>query len=63
MSKTDSGPAVLLHGGGPGASGVSSYSRSIAALAQHFGVIVPDLPGYGRSSTDLHQLDLGAQRV
>jgi len=45
------GPAVLmLHGGGPGASGLSNYSRNIQALAQHFRVLVPDLPGYGRSS-------------
>ena len=40
----------LLHGGGPGASGVSNYSRNIDALAQHFRVIVPDMPGYGRSA-------------
>ena len=45
------GPAVLmLHGGGPGASGLSNYSRNIQALAQRFRVLVPDLPGYGRSS-------------
>ena len=43
-------PIVLLHGGGPGASGVSNYSRNIKALAQHFRVIVPDMPGYGRSA-------------
>lgn len=43
-------PVVLLHGGGPGASGVSNYSRNIEALAEHFRVIVPDMPGYGRSS-------------
>jgi 2-hydroxy-6-oxonona-2,4-dienedioate hydrolase/4,5:9,10-diseco-3-hydroxy-5,9,17-trioxoandrosta-1(10),2-diene-4-oate hydrolase len=43
-------PVVLLHGGGPGASGVSNYSRNIEPLAQHFRVIVPDLPGYGRSA-------------
>ncbi|MFJ9369526.1 alpha/beta fold hydrolase [Nocardia sp. NPDC101769] len=42
--------AVLLHGGGPGASGLSNYSRNIEALAQRFHVIVPDMPGYGRSS-------------
>jgi len=41
---------VLLHGGGPGATGLSNYSRNIDALAQRFRVIVPDLPGYGRSS-------------
>lgn len=45
------GPAVvLLHGGGPGASGVSNFSRNIEALAAGFRVIVPDLPGYGQSS-------------
>jgi 2-hydroxy-6-oxonona-2,4-dienedioate hydrolase/4,5:9,10-diseco-3-hydroxy-5,9,17-trioxoandrosta-1(10),2-diene-4-oate hydrolase len=43
-------PVVLLHGGGPGASGVSNYSRNIKPLAQHFRVIVPDMPGYGRSA-------------
>lgn len=43
-------PIVLLHGGGPGASGVSNYSRNIEPLAQHFRVIVPDMPGYGRSA-------------
>ncbi|WP_433673022.1 alpha/beta fold hydrolase [Nocardia sp. CA-136227] len=46
-----SGPAlVLLHGGGAGASGMSNYSRNVEALAQRFRVIVPDMPGYGRSS-------------
>lgn len=45
------GPAVvLLHGGGPGASGVSNFSRNIDALAADFRVVVPDLPGYGRSA-------------
>ena len=45
------GPAVLmLHGGGPGASGLSNYARNIEALARHFRVLVPDLPGYGKSS-------------
>ncbi|MET0997062.1 MAG: alpha/beta fold hydrolase [Mycobacterium sp.] len=43
-------PMVLLHGGGPGASGMSNYARNIEPLAQHFRVIVPDLPGYGRSA-------------
>ena len=45
------GPALLmLHGGGPGASGLSNYSRNVDALAKHFRVLVPDLPGYGLSS-------------
>ncbi len=51
MAEAGTGPAVvMLHGGGPGASGVSNYSRNIDALAEHFRVIVPDMPGYGRSA-------------
>jgi 4,5:9,10-diseco-3-hydroxy-5,9,17-trioxoandrosta-1(10),2-diene-4-oate hydrolase len=50
-------PVVMLHGGGPGASGVSNYSRNIEALAQHFRVIVPDMPGYGRSAKGVDQSD------
>ncbi len=50
-------PLVLLHGGGPGASGVSNYSRNIDALAQHFRVIVPDMPGYGRSAKGVDRGD------
>jgi len=46
-------PVVLLHGGGPGATGASNYVRNIDALAQHFRVIVPDMPGYGGSSKEL----------
>lgn len=50
-------PVVLLHGGGPGASGVSNYSRNIEAVAQRFRVIVPDMPGYGRSTKTLNHSD------
>jgi 2-hydroxy-6-oxonona-2,4-dienedioate hydrolase/4,5:9,10-diseco-3-hydroxy-5,9,17-trioxoandrosta-1(10),2-diene-4-oate hydrolase len=58
VAETGSGPAVvMLHGGGPGASGVSNYSRNIDALAQHFRVIVPDMPGYGRSVKGVDQAD------
>ncbi len=54
ISLTDTGgdghPVVLLHGGGPGASGMSNYARNVEALAAAHRVIVPDLPGYGRSA-------------
>lgn len=51
LAELGAGPAVLmLHGGGPGASGLSNYSRNVQALAQNFRVLVPDLPGYGRST-------------
>jgi len=42
-------PVVLLHGGGPGASGWSNFSRNFAPLAAHWRVLVPDLPGFGKS--------------
>ena len=58
VAETGTGaPVVLLHGGGPGASGVSNYSRNIAALAQHFRVVVPDMPGYGRSAKGVDRSD------
>jgi 2-hydroxy-6-oxonona-2,4-dienedioate hydrolase/4,5:9,10-diseco-3-hydroxy-5,9,17-trioxoandrosta-1(10),2-diene-4-oate hydrolase len=58
VSEAGTGPAVvMLHGGGPGASGVSNYSRNINALAAHFRVIVPDMPGYGRSIKGVDQAD------
>ncbi len=50
-------PLVMLHGGGPGASGLSNFSRNIPALAQRFRLIVPDLPGYGRSTKGLDRKD------
>jgi 2-hydroxy-6-oxonona-2,4-dienedioate hydrolase/4,5:9,10-diseco-3-hydroxy-5,9,17-trioxoandrosta-1(10),2-diene-4-oate hydrolase len=58
VAEAGSGPAVvMLHGGGPGASGVSNYSRNIDTLAAHFRVIVPDMPGYGRSVKGVDQDD------
>ncbi len=53
----DGPPVVLLHGGGPGASGVSNFSRNIEPLAENFRVIVPDMPGYGRSSKGVDRDD------
>lgn len=51
-------PVVLLHGGGPGASGMSNYARNVDAFAgAGYRVVVPDLPGYGRSSKRLDQSD------
>lgn len=54
ISLTDTGgdgyPVVLLHGGGPGASGMFNFSRNVDALATSHRVIVPDMPGYGRSA-------------
>lgn len=53
----DGSAVVMLHGGGPGASGLSNYSRNIDALARSHRVIVPDMPGYGRSSKHVDHSD------
>lgn len=42
-------PLVMLHGGGPGASGWSNFNRNIDAFAPRFRTIVPDFPGFGGS--------------
>jgi 4,5:9,10-diseco-3-hydroxy-5,9,17-trioxoandrosta-1(10),2-diene-4-oate hydrolase len=58
VAEAGSGPAVvLLHGGGPGASGVSNYSRNIDPLAKRFRILVPDMPGYGRSDKTVDHAD------
>jgi len=58
VTELGEGPALLLlHGGGPGASGSSNFVRNAHALARHFRLILPDLPGYGRSSKGIDRTD------
>lgn len=45
---------VMLHGGGPGATGASNYSKNIAELAKHYRCWVIDFPGWGQSSKNLN---------
>lgn len=40
---------VMLHGGGPGASGLANYRQNLPALTRHFRVVLPDQPGFGGS--------------
>lgn len=50
VAEAGSGPAlVMLHGGGPGASGVANYHQNLPALAERFRVVLPDQPGFGGS--------------
>jgi 4,5:9,10-diseco-3-hydroxy-5,9,17-trioxoandrosta-1(10),2-diene-4-oate hydrolase len=50
VAEAGAGPAlVMLHGGGPGASGVSNYHQNLPALTQQFRVVLPDQPGFGGS--------------
>src|SRR5580692_1752480 len=42
-------PVVMLHGGGPGASGASNFGRNLPVFAQRFRTLVVDQPGFGKS--------------
>ncbi|WP_026197765.1 alpha/beta fold hydrolase [Sciscionella marina] len=45
-----SGPAlVMLHGSGPGVSGMSNFAANLGPLSGHFRTIVPDMPSFGDS--------------
>lgn len=45
---------VLLHGGGPGATGLSNYCKNLDALATQYRCWVIDFPGWGQSSKNLN---------
>jgi 4,5:9,10-diseco-3-hydroxy-5,9,17-trioxoandrosta-1(10),2-diene-4-oate hydrolase len=42
-------PVVMLHGGGPGASGWSNFGRNLPVFAERFRTLLVDQPGFGRS--------------
>lgn len=42
-------PLILLHGGGPGANGWSNFQHNLQVLSKKYRVILPDVPGYGKS--------------
>lgn len=50
-------PLLMLHGGGPGANGLSNYRRNIDHLGQSFRLIIPDMPGYGGSTKGISRKD------
>jgi pimeloyl-ACP methyl ester carboxylesterase len=63
VAEAGAGPAlVMLHGGGPGASGVSNYHQNVPALSGHFRVILPDQPGFGQSYRPT-EADLDAKSI
>jgi 4,5:9,10-diseco-3-hydroxy-5,9,17-trioxoandrosta-1(10),2-diene-4-oate hydrolase len=53
---------VMLHGGGPGASGVSNYHQNLPALSKCFRVLLPDQPGFGDSYRPT-EADLDARSI
>jgi pimeloyl-ACP methyl ester carboxylesterase len=54
-------PVVLVHGGGPGASGHSGWSRMMPVLAERFEVFAIDLIGFGL--TDIPRVDFSFQTL
>jgi len=44
-------PLILVHGGGPGASGWSNFHPNIPYLSERFRVFAVDLPGWGKSQS------------
>lgn len=43
-------PLLMIHGAGPGASGWSNFHRNAFVLGAGRRVLIPDLPGFGRSA-------------
>jgi 4,5:9,10-diseco-3-hydroxy-5,9,17-trioxoandrosta-1(10),2-diene-4-oate hydrolase len=54
-------PLILVHGGGPGASGATGWSQTIPALAKHFRVYAIDLIGNG--DTDIPLVEFSMQTL
>jgi 2-hydroxy-6-oxonona-2,4-dienedioate hydrolase len=48
-------PVLLVHGGGPGASGWANYHPNIPDLSKYFRVLAIDLPGWGQSQPVSHE--------
>ena len=46
-------PLLLLHGSGPGVSGWANFGANLEFFANSHRVIVPDLPGYGKTPASL----------
>jgi 4,5:9,10-diseco-3-hydroxy-5,9,17-trioxoandrosta-1(10),2-diene-4-oate hydrolase len=63
VAEVGEGPVlVMLHGGGPGASGTANYQQNLPALSQRFRVILPDQPGFGGSYRP-SEADLDARSI
>lgn len=46
-------PVLMLHGGGPGASGPVDFGPNLAVFARHFRTLLVDQPGYGKSDMEV----------
>lgn len=58
------GPALfLLHGSGPGVTGMENFAGNLPFYAARFRTYVPDLPGYGRSDPSPDGVDRSAESI
>ncbi|MEU3214884.1 alpha/beta fold hydrolase [Streptomyces sp. NPDC006971] len=63
VSEAGQGPVlVMLHGGGPGATGLANYRQNLPALAPHHRILLPDQPGFGGSYRP-SEADLDARSI
>src|ERR1700747_1251386 len=63
VAEAGDGPVlVMLHGGGPGASGLSNYHQNLATLTRRYRVVLPDQPGFGGSYRPT-EADLEAESI
>ncbi|HET9877612.1 MAG TPA: alpha/beta fold hydrolase [Mycobacterium sp.] len=56
-------PVVLLHGGEFGASAELGWERNIAALAERYRVLAPDMLGFGQSAKVIDFIDGRGMRI
>src|SRR5438477_9005548 len=42
-------PVIMIHGGGPGATGWSNFSQNMIPLSAKYRCIAIDMPGWGQS--------------
>lgn len=54
-------PLIMIHGGGPGASGATGWANTIPELAKHFKVYAIDLIGNGDSDIPMMEYSLQTQ--
>ncbi len=51
---------IMIHGGGPGASGWSNYRGNIGAMAKSYRTLLVDMPGFGKSDKPRYDEAQGA---
>jgi len=59
----DGPPLFLLHGSGPGVTGLENFAGNLDHYATRFRTYVPDLPGYGRSDPSPDGVDRAHESI